>query len=478
MPGTIIRERQNRVARSLPTDTGVLFLVGTADRGPVGSALGVDNIDDFVKKFGDRTTYSSAYDELESFFRLGGRSAYFSREVGPAADVASVDLLDAGGAVALTVQARGPGAWANTRNVAVEAGDNAGEFKLHFTDDVDTTIDETSPSFVDSNAAVVWGQANDDLEIVLGISANDPAVAAAQSLAGGADDRANISDATAAAALTAFTKDLGPGQVAFANRSTSTAHGMLADHAAANNRAALYDPPDTQSKTTLDATANAIHLLDNARHGALFGPWVDIPGLTGVAASRRIPPAAIIAGQISTNDSTGHTTNEPSAGELGVLDWVTGLAATFSDTDANDLNDNGVNLIREVAGDFRIYGYRSGVRKDADENWWQFGNVRLYMELAAKADNILQGYVFRQVDGRGLVFKELEGELVGMLAPYWEAGSLYGPTPQDAFYVDTGPQVNTAETIGNGEIRAALELTMSPMGETVILEIVKRQIGR
>jgi hypothetical protein len=477
MPGTIIRERQNRVARSLPTDTGVLFIVGTAGRGPTDKALRVENIDDFVRKFGDRTTYSSLYDELESFFRIGGRYAYVSREVGPAAVAAHVDLTDAGAAVALTVTARGPGAWANTRNIAVIAGDNAGEFKLHITDDVDTTIDETSPSFVDNNAAVTWSQSHDDIVISLGVSANDPAVAA-YSLAGGADDRASISDATAAAALTRFSKDLGPGQVAFANRSTVAAHGMLADHAAANNRAALYDPPDTQSKATLDATADAIHGLGNARHGALFGPWLDIPGLTGGISSRRIPPAAIIAGQIAANDSTGHTTNEPSAGELGVLDWVTGLAATFSDDDANDLNENGVNLIRDVAGDFRIYGYRSGVRKDVDENWWQFGNVRLYMEIAAKADNILQGYVFRQIDGRGLVFKELEGELVGMLAPYWEAGSLFGSTSQEAFFVDTGSQVNTTDTINDGEIRAAIELTMSPMGETVVLEIVKRQIGR
>lgn len=474
MPGTTIRERTARAARSLPTNVGTLFLTGLSEKGEFGLA---ESLADFKRKFGDRQSYSSAYDMADAFFRTGGRLLYFSRNYGPAAVKASVTLNDAGAASSLIIRARSVGEWANTRNVAVVAGDAAGEFKIVITDDVDTSISEATPSFVDTTAAITWFSNHDELEAVAGASALDPAIVAAQSLAGGTDDRNNISDNTALTALNWFGVAYGPGQVACADRTTATAHGQIADHAAANNRAALYDPTDTTSKATLLTAASSVRGLANGKYGALFAPWVKIPGVSTGGAARSIPPSAVVAGCIANLASQGFSANAPVAGINGIVPYVSELKAEFNDADANELNEASVNLIRDIAGDFRIYGWRSGISKSVNPDWWQFGNVRLYMEIAAKADNILERFVLREIDGRGLVFGELEGQLTAMLLPYWEKGSLYGVEPSDAFYVDTSSQVNTVETINNGEIHAVIELTMSPMGETVILDIVKRAIG-
>lgn len=475
MPGTQIRERTQRVARTLPTDTGVFFLAGLAERGRSDEVHRIRNMAEFATYAGARVSYSLVYDIADAFFGEGGSEIRFSRVFGPNPVTATVALNDAGAAKVFDVFASSPGDWGNSLNIAVEAGDAGGEFKLRITHDTDATINELSPSFVDAAAAITYYAQHSLIRLVAGASSNDPAVVAAQSLATGTDDRANATDATWNAALSRIAKDMGPGQVAYAGRTTSTAQGQLLDHAAANNRVALLDFADGLSKASLIAAVASIRAHANAKFGAAFYPWVDIPALVTGGSGRAVPPCAVVAGAIARNDSQGRSPNEPSAGDLGILGYVTRLRTTFADADAEELNSKNVNLIRDKYGDLKIYGYRTGAVKETYPLHWQFGNARLYMAIAARADNILERFVLRQIDGRGRLFKELEGQLAAMLGQFFEKGSLFGETPDEAFFVDTDT-VNTPLTISNGEIHAAIELTMSPMGETVILDIVRRAV--
>jgi hypothetical protein len=95
------------------------------------------------------------------------------------------------------------------------------------------------------------------------------------------------------------------------------------------------------------------------------------------------------------------------------------------------------------------------------------------MAIVAQANAIAERYVFKQMDGRGVLIADFGGELSGMLVPFYEAGSLYGTTAQEAFSVNVGAQVNTPETIANGELHAVISLRMSPFAELVVIEIVK-----
>lgn len=476
MPGTLIRERTQRVARTLPTDTGVWFLAGFAEKGRSDTVHRIRNMAEFSTYVGARTTYSLVYDMADAFFGEGGSEMRFSRVFGPAPVTASATFQDAGAATVFTAFASSEGDWGNLLNVAIEAGDAGGEFKIRITHDTDTSINELSPSFVDAATAITAYSEHALIRLVAGASALDPVVVAAKSLASGTDDRANATDATWLAALTRMSKDLGPGQVSYAGRTTSVAQGQLMDHAANNTRVALLDFADTTSKATLIAAVASIRAHTNARFGAAFAPWVEIPALITGGSGRSIPPSAVVAGAIARNDSQGRSPNEPSAGDLGIVSYMNKLRANFNDVDANDLNTVNVNLIRDKYGQFKIYGYRTGAIKESNPLHWQFGNQRLYMAISALANNILERFVLRQIDGRKLVFKELEGQLAGMLGGFFERGSLFGQTPDEAFFVDTDT-VNTTQTITNGEIHASIELTMSPMGETVILDIVRRAVA-
>lgn len=473
MPGTKIIEMATPPPRSAPTDTGVLFATGISDEGPSDSAVLIRSLDEFIIHFGPRSVGSYLYDSVETYFRIGGSKLYVSRVVGPAAVVASVNLPDGAAAVSLVYHAPSSGAAGNNYSIAVLAPDVAG-VKLQITKS--GAILATSPDLADQNSAVAWAQGTGYGTLTLGASANLPAVSAARAAAGGADDRASITDTQWTAALTRFGKDLGPGQVAAFGRTTAAAQTALLQHAQDNNRVALIDLPDSPTAGTLVTAAGALKNLATSKHGAAFAPWAVVPGIVA-GQTRTVPYSAVQAGLIARNDIS-NSPNVPAAGSNGQADWALGLSqpAWDDNTRNNVLNVNGVNIAIMKYGGVRTYGYRTLTDPVANPNWVEFSNVRLYMTIAALGDAIAERYVLSQIDGKGRKIGQFGGELTGMLVPFFEEGSLYGDTPQEAFNVDVGPQVNTVQSIQAHQLKAVIALKMSPFAEDVILELVKTAI--
>src|SRR5215204_1766031 len=296
-PGVNVVLRSTPVPRSLGTDLGTSFVVGTADTGPVTPVL-IASMADFERIFGPRVSYSVLYDALDLFFREGGSQAYVSRIVGPAATTGFKNLNDASAGVSLIASAIGPGGTSSNINVGVRGGVGAGTFVIFVT--VGGVEVETSGDLDDTQAAVNWGKYSNYIRLALGASANDPAVAAAAPLSAGTDDRQAITEVQRQAALDRFTADLGPGQVWDPGVSTSAAHLRLLAHAAANRRFALIDAPDSPTPATLQAAAVAAR-GGNQRFGAMFGPWLVAPGVIS-STVRAVPPSPVVAGILARNE--------------------------------------------------------------------------------------------------------------------------------------------------------------------------------
>lgn len=270
-------------------------------------------------------------------------------------------------------------------------------------------------------------------------------------------------------ALDLLTRDLGPGQVFAPGAAGLAAHDDLMAHAAATNRIALLDAASTADAATLIALAGTLDADANARYAALWAPAAVVPGLTGVD-TRTVPWTALEAGIMARNDAS-YSPNVASAGVNGRSRFATDLTAVFTDADREDLNDAGVDVAKFVYGEVRAYGYRT--LAPLASGWGLLSNARLNMEIVAKAEEVGERYLFSQIDGRRIVISQFGADLSGMLVPYYEAGSLFGASVDDAFYVDVGPAVNTLETISAGELHAILGLRMSPFAEFVQIEIVK-----
>ena len=460
VPGAII---------SPPTDTGVWYIEGLTERGPTDKVLPVSSMNDLVAKYGNRVSWGFVYDALELFFKEGGYRAYVARIVGAGATSGFLNLMDGGSTISLVVTAYGAGAWSANYQVEVLTGTGAGQFQINIKD-LSGNILESSGDLDTQADAVQWSSGSNLVRITLGASASDPAPRVATPLSAGNDQYATVTDADWSTGLTLFTKDLGPGQVSQPGRTTTTAHSQIIGHAEANNRVAILDLPNSNTIGTLTGA------VGHSRFAANFAPWVVMPGVVA-NSTRTVPPCGLICGLIARNDPTMGE-NRPSAGTAGLSRYCTGVAYTWNDIDRQTLNSAGVDVVRNIYGSVVNYGWRSGTNPTTDKNWIDFANSRFFMGLSARLNAIGQGFVFDEIDGQnGFTVNAFHDALAGELLASWTAGELFGNEPGDAFLVDTGPTVNTLQTIANQELHAICYVAMAPMAEWVQIQIVKTPIS-
>lgn len=473
-PGISVKSRASLPSSGDPSDTGVWFAAGLARKGPTAAPKAIRNLSEFVRHYGGRVTWSILYDSVETFFAEGGSTVYIMRVVGPGATQASLTLNSVSGTVTtaqLAVDAIGLGPSEVT--VEVIAGTAVTTNRVLIIREFGVEV-ERSYELATPLDAVVWSQGSDFVR-VRAVGTGLPDVTAAAPLGSAVDDRANITDTERTAALSRFSRDLGAGQVSFPGATTSTMYDALLTHAAAYNRVGILDSPDTAVVSTLTAAADGVRAIatrDEFEQGGMFAPWPVVPGVVR-GTTRTVPPSAAVAGLIARNDGAGLSPNAPSAGpENGVLRFAVNVSQpSFTDAERQDLNENGVNIIRAIPEGITLYGYRS--LADADSAWISFGAARVRMAVTAAAYAVASGFIFQQLDGRGLKIGEFVGALTGMLTEFWRAGALYGEDASEAFRVEGGPQVNTPTTLAANELHAVLAIRTSPFSEFVEIEIVK-----
>lgn len=481
LPGVVVERRDTIPQKTPPISVGRAFMAGLAEKGDVLKAVRCVSLGDFISKFGNRVSYGFLYDTVDTFFHEGGSEVWISRVVGPTPITATGNLLDQSGSalpadIAMIVNAKNPGDWANALNVSVTVIGTG--FTLTVTHDTDASLVEISPTLADRDAAVEWATNQSKyINLSLGASNEDPR-AQAISLTGGTDDRSNITDTQRYAAINRFGKELGPGQVAFPGATTTLIQGAVMDHAIANDRVAFLDGADTPTAVSLTfQVAAQRNTANRQRFAATFAPWDVIPGLTP-NTTRVVSPVGRQMGAVSRLAAEGRTGNVAAAGNRGQARYVIGLSQPpWTNADREILNEGGVNVSIVKNNVVTTYGWRTMVDPLADPNWVDLGGTRIFTQIAAEADRIGEDYVFEEIDGEGRVFRRFEGDLKGMLLPFWQAGSLYGSKQGDAFVVDTGIAVNTPETIQARQINGDLGIKTSPHGEVVRIRVSKANLS-
>lgn len=467
-PGTQIVSRSAPPSRGGNALTGTWHIVAQAERGITTAPVLLRSLGDYDTWFGGRVSYGMR-DAVEAFFRNGGTAVNMIRVVGPAATVATVNLPGAAAAPSLAID--GAGAGASLLSVSLETQPDT-RFILKVWQS--GTLLRTSPAFASTADAVTWSTDNPYVKVrALGTAL--PLASAAVALAGGNDDRANITDVHRLAALNLIPKGDGTGQVSIPGATTSTAHIGIVQHAEANNRFAVLDAPNSAVKTDLTAASTAARAGLTAiqqSYAFLVEGWTTIPGLT-TGTVRVVPPSALVAALMSARDALTGNPNDPAAGINGIPSFTLGVArAGWSDSVRGELNLAGVNVFREVGGQQRLYGYRTLVDPNGSEaSWLSASNARLRMALTSEADASAESFVFSQISKTKIA--EYNGVLTGMLLGYYNIGALFGDTPEEAFVVDTGTTVNTPERIAERRLSAVVGVRMNEFAEIVYMEFVK-----
>ena len=458
---------------------GQVILVGITERGPVDGPRRVTSIAQFEQTFGGLTAYSgNLYDSVRVFFEEGGYTALVGRVVGPAAAAGFLTLKDRDAdepADTLKITAFGPGAWSANLTVEVAAGTQADTFKLivgYNGATVETYDNLASPADAVtalSGSAWVRGQ---DMASETAAPDNQPAVAAAAPLSAGTDDRAAITAEHVAAALNLIGVDYGPGAVAAPGWPATTVGDTLVAHAKSHNRIALLAGSATDTVATIKSTAAG--LATDGEWAALLFPWLTFPDGSG---TRQVSPESFAAAARARANSAVGFWQVP-AGEQSAAQFVTGTVTPVDQAINNDLAAARVSGVVTVGGRIKLYGW-FGLSGDAA---FTLLNSRDVLNvLTARAEGVLEPYVWATVDGRGLLLSEVEAALRGMLQPIADRGGFFPRSNEvgdelDPGYSVTVNELNTTDTLADNEIHVTLAVRLSPSAKEIYVNIVKAAV--
>lgn len=482
MPGVVVTTTARSGPPSAPPqESGQGFFVGLLERGPSDQPVKVRSAADLARKFGDRPSYGTLYDNLEVFFREGGRTAHVARVVGPAATTGELTLSDRAGTPVntLKVQALGPGSWSDRLSVQVWDGHEPDTFRIVILLDGEAVEDVTNLTSPDQ-AVAAFGRSSYVKVTNLGSATaapdNNPAAnseegaVVSESLTAGTDDRASVTTQHYVDALDLFNKELGDGAVAIPGQTGSTVWDGIIEHCQTNNRIGILASTQGDSKETLMTHTATL----DSEYAGLFAPHIKVRD--GAGGTRTISPEGFVMACRNRAHAQSGPWRAP-AGEMGRSRSIVELNKVFSSTDADELDSAKVNIIRAVANGFRLYGWRS---LSADSrNYRHLKDRDVLNRVTVDAERRLERYLFEPIDGRGQLISAITGELTGMLEPIRQAGGLFenyneeGDFVDPGYEVDAGSEVNTPETLFNDEIRVALYLRVSPLGSLIRLNIVK-----
>jgi hypothetical protein len=478
-----------------------LFIVGTAQRGPIEQYTLVESMTQAEAVYGEWESTVTLYDHLRTFFEEGGTRAYVVRVTGPAATGGNglATTITKGG---LDFDQVGPGQWSekltiqfldglftNTRRVKVVydgellylSGDLASNVAIKDALDANvgnyiaTTINSaTLPSVDVSPEAFDNTGAHDNGNVIIG-HVND-----------------NVDQLVDA--LSYFVPDLGTGAVVVPDTADADLISSLPivwertrDHALENSRIAYCafaegeQIGDESSGAVADLEAGDSTLVSfygeddatktNASALAFFWPWVTVPTQTG--GSRTVSPETFAAAaRCRAHVETGPW--RPSAGVISASRFVTGLEFAVNSVASDTANRARINPLRVIEGGVRVYGARS---ISADETNWRYITFRDTLNfIVVGAERRLEPYIFNTIDSRNAIFSDIAAALVNLLEPIRAAGGLYESNNDRGYVVEVSDALNPQAQLAQGVIAAKVGVRVSSVGETINLLITKSNL--
>lgn len=263
-----------------------------------------------------------------------------------------------------------------------------------------------------------------------------------------------------------------PGVVDDAARAAIVAHcENTGDRFAILDTAAAVETDDALDLTLLDPSNEANVLPDNTNYGALYFPWLDVfdpatkirqPSGTG---RRLVAPSGHVAGICARVDAERGVHKAPANETVrGAL----GLAYRLSKAQQDGLNPQGVNCIRDLNGNIRVWGART-LGGDRNGEWKYVSVRRLALFLEESIDEGTQWVVFEPNDSK--LWAKITRNVSAFLTVVWRDGALFGATPQEAFYVKCDAETNPPEVRDFGRVVTEVGVALVRPAEFVIFRL-------
>lgn len=264
-----------------------------------------------------------------------------------------------------------------------------------------------------------------------------------------------------------------PGIVASSVRSAIDTHCRqnTGDRFAIFDSAQTVETADDLDLTLLDPSNPANLLPDNSDYAAFYFPWIQVfdsaakiqnPMGSGL---QYCPPSGHVAGvyaRVDTNRGVHKApANEPVLGALG-------LKYKISKAQQDGLNPQGVNCIRDLNGNIRIWGGRT-IGGDANGEWKYINVRRLFLFLRESIDEGTQWVVFEP--NSPALWAKISRNVNAFLTNVWRTGALFGNTANEAFYVKCDEETNPPEVRDLGQVVTEIGVAVVKPAEFVIFRI-------
>ncbi len=223
--------------------------------------------------------------------------------------------------------------------------------------------------------------------------------------------------------------------------------------------------------TLLDPSKTGNHLPSFSDFAAFYFPWIQVfDPATALATPASdglhyVPPSGHVAGiyaRVDTNRGVHKApANEPVLGALG-------LKYAISKAQQDGLNPQGVNCLRDLNGNIRVWGARTmGGNANADLKYINVRRTLLFLEESI--DEGTQFVVF-EPNTPGL-WQNIVRNVSAFLTNVWRSGALFGTTPQEAFYVKCDAELNPPEVRDLGQVITEIGVAIVRPAEFVIFRI-------
>lgn len=227
------------------------------------------------------------------------------------------------------------------------------------------------------------------------------------------------------------------------------------------NRFAILDIP--KDKVKVGDILEYREMVDSS-YAAMYHPWVQVfdpvtkkPGF--------VPPSGSVAGVFSRTDVARGVHKAPANETV----QCTGLSVGYNNGEQDILNPAGVNLIRALPGQgIRIWGARTA---SSNSNFKYVNVRRLFIYVEQSIKNATNWVVFEP--NNSSLWSRVQMTVSAFLDGMFRAGMLSGDAPNEAYFVDIGPNTMSRDDIMNGRLICEIGIAPSRPAEFVIFRVTQ-----
>jgi phage tail sheath protein FI len=231
------------------------------------------------------------------------------------------------------------------------------------------------------------------------------------------------------------------------------------------DRFAIFDSPrDLTNDDLTRLGVDGADMPDNSDYAAFYFPWIEVtdPATNGPLF---VPPSGHMAGVYARTDTERGVHKAPAN---TVVFGATNVRYRISQRQQEGMNPQGVNVIRDLNGNIRVWGART-IGGDANGEWKYVSVRRLFLFLRESIDEGTQWTVFEP--NTSALWARIRMNVSAFLRNVWADGALFGDTPEQAFYVKCDEETNPPEVRDAGRVITEIGVAVVKPAEFVIFRI-------